>query len=706
MNNFQEEVKTLRETLIEYSYQYYVLDDPIIPDAEYDRLLQKLKKLEAAHPELITPDSPTQRVGNTPLPSFSPAAHEIPMLSLENAFNEMDVHAFNKRICQRLKVNENIDYVCEPKIDGVAVNLLYEHGKLVRAATRGDGVIGEDITQNIRTLHSVPLQLRGKNYPEKIEIRGEVYMPIADFNAYNKKAYSLGEKEFVNPRNAAAGSLRQLDAKITATRPLRLFCYAVGKISDEQLFSTHHDTLTQLKAWGFPINPEIKKVRGIENCLIYYQDIQRKRELGYPSHVKEPSRHRSHDAPQHSRSQVSMLNERENTPRTSKMMGYEIDGVVYKVDNLIQQKALGFVTQAPRWAIAHKFPAQEEITQIQDIVFQVSRTGTLTPVARLTPVFVGGVTVSNVTLHNIEEVWRKDVRVNDTVIIRRAGDVIPYLVSVVLNKRPENTSPVLLPKTCPTCGADVIKPETEIIARCTGGLFCPAQLKETIKHFSSRKAMNIDGLGDKIAEHLVENHFIKEIADLYTLKAEQLIGVERMGEKSAQNLMASLEKSKQTTLPKFLYALGIRETGEATALNLAIHFGQLEKIIAADQAALEEISDIGPIVAQNLAAFFRQPHNRELIKKLQVLGVQWQEMVVDKTQQKLMGKTFVLTGTLSRPREDIKAELQALGAKVSGSVSAKTNYVVAGEDAGSKLTKAHTLNIPVLSEAELKKLLE
>lgn len=664
MKNVQEEIETLRKILSEYHERYHKLDDPIVPDAEYDRLLQKLTQLEAAHPEFITPDSPTQRIGSTPLPSFSPIQHELPMLSLENAFDETDVQAFNKRICQRLKTDESIHYVCEPKIDGVAVNLLYEHGKLIRAATRGDGVIGEDITQNIRTIHSVPLQLRGENYPEKLEIRGEVYMPITDFNAYNQKAHTLGEKEFVNPRNAAAGSLRQLDAKITATRPLKLFCYAVGKISDENIFSTHHDILTQLKAWRFPVNPEIKQVVGVENCLAYYQEMQHKRET----------------------------------------LDYEIDGVVYKVDNLAQQKMLGFVTQAPRWAIAHKFPAREEITQVQDITFQVSRTGALTPVARLTPVFVGGVTVSNASLHNIEEVWRKDVRVGDTVIIRRAGDVIPYLVSIILDKRPENTKPVTLPKTCPICGAEVIKPEAEIVARCTGGLFCHAQLKETIKHFASRKAMNIDGMGDKIAEQLVENHFVKEIADLYTLKAHQLIGIERMAEKSAQNLMVSLEKSKQTTLPKFLYALGIREVGEATALNLATHFGQLEKIISADQATLEEVNDIGPIVAQNIAAFFRQSHNRELITKLQMLGVQWKEVRVDKTQQKLAGKIFVLTGTLSRPREDIKAELQALGAKVSGSVSAKTDYVVAGKDAGTKLTKAQALGVKILSEEQLQQL--
>ncbi|MDF3054855.1 MAG: ligase LigA [Gammaproteobacteria bacterium] len=665
MKDLQTELQTLREALIEHSYRYYVLDDPSVPDAEYDRLLLRLKQIEADHPELITPDSPTQRVGGVALSSFPTVQHEQPMLSLENAFDDADVHAFNKRICQRLKINEPITYVCEPKIDGVAVSLLYEKGKLIRAATRGDGFVGEDITQNVRTLRSVPLQLRGKDHPEKIEVRGEIYMPITDFNAYNQKAHTLGEKEFVNPRNAAAGSLRQLDPKITAKRPLKLFCYAIGKISEENIFSTHYDMLMQLKAWGFPVNPEIEHVTDIQNCLVYYQEIQHKRET----------------------------------------LGYEIDGAVYKVDSLIQQKALGFVTQAPRWAIAHKFPAREEITQVQDIAFQVSRTGALTPVARLAPVFVGGVTVSNASLHNIEEVWRKDIRVGDTVIIRRAGDVIPYLVSVVLDKRPENTKPIAFPKICPVCGAEVIKPDTEIVVRCTGGLFCRAQLKETIKHFAARKAMNIDGLGDKIAEQLIEHNFVKEIPDLYTLQLHQLIGLERMGEKSAQNLIAALETSKQTTLPKFLYALGIREVGEATALNLASHFGQLEKIISASQADLEGVSDIGPVVAQNIAAFFRQVHNCEIIKKLQTLGVWWNEHVVSQTKQILDKKIFVLTGTLSHPREEVKATLQALGAKVSGSVSAKTDYVVAGEDAGSKLTKAQALGITILSEEELKELL-
>jgi DNA ligase (NAD+) len=662
----KNQLQTLRETLIEHNYRYYVLDDPTVPDAEYDRLFKQLHQLEAEHPELITEDSPTQRVGSTPLSHFNSVKHEIPMLSLDNVFDEEALNAFDKRVRQRLVAEEDIVYACEPKIDGVAVSLMYEKGKLKRAATRGDGLTGEDITQNIRTIHAVPLHLRGENHPEILEVRGEVYMPNADFEAYNKKCRDLGEKEFVNPRNATAGSLRQLDAKITAQRPLKLFCYAVGKVSDDsKLPNTHYDILMQLKQWGLPVNPETNIAKGVAQCLEYYQNMQQKRSK----------------------------------------LDYDIDGIVYKVNSFAQQQTLGFLSRAPRWAIAHKFPAQEELTQVENIDFQVGRTGAITPVARLKPVFVGGVTVSNATLHNIEEVWRKDVRVGDTVIIRRAGDVIPYVVSVILDKRPENTVEIALPKTCPVCDAEVIKPEGEVVARCTGGLFCHAQLKESIKHFASRKAMDIDGMGDKIAEQLVELEFVKEIADIYTLKAHQLIGIERMGEKSAQNLIHALEKSKHTTLPKFLYALGIREVGETTALNLATYFVQLKKIITADKETLEQVDDIGPIVAENITAFFRQTHNRELVEKLQDLGITWEEKSIEKAQQTLAGKIFVLTGTLSRPRDEIKAELQALGAKVSGSVSAKTDYVVAGENAGSKLAKAEKLGVKVLAEEELGKML-
>lgn len=662
MSDLREELVALRKRLLEHSYRYYVLDDPTITDAEYDQLYQKLVQLEAAHPEYITPDSPTQRVGSIPLTSFATVKHARPMLSLDNAFQAEDVQAFNKRICQRLATDQPIIYVCEPKIDGVAVSLRYEQGRLVRGATRGDGLVGEDITQNIRTIHSIPLQLRGEDYPAVLEVRGEAYMPVSDFEAYNQKAQALGEKTFMNPRNATAGSLRQLDAKITMTRPLRFFSYA---LAEEAHFTTHEAMLAQLKIWGFPVSPDIRVVSGIEACLAYYESMQAKRDS----------------------------------------MDYEIDGIVYKVNDLSQQQTLGFVSHAPRWAIAHKFPAREEATQIEDITFQVSRTGTLTPVARLAPVFISGVTVSNATLHNLDEVWRKDIRVGDTVIIRRAGDVIPYVVSVMLDRRPPHTTPVTLPKTCPVCHADVIKPEHEVSARCMGGLFCHAQLKETLKHFASRKGLDIEGLGDKIAEQLVEVGYVKDIADLYTLTLPQLANLERMGEKSAKNLLAALEASKQTTLPRFLYALGISEVGETTALSLATHFVQLDRVKAATQEALEQVEDIGPVIAQNIEAFFRQAHNRELIAKLRTLGITWPESMSSTAAQSIFsGKIFVLTGTLTRPREEVKAQLQALGAKVTGSVSAKTDYVVVGDNPGTKLAQAISLGVKILSEDELKTL--
>lgn len=662
-------LQQLRSTIDEHNYRYYVLDNPTIPDAEYDRLFRELRTLESQHPELITPDSPTQRIGATPLKSFTEVIHDIPMLSLENAFDEADLVAFDKRVRQRLHTSDEIEYVGEPKIDGIAVSLLYEKGQFTKGATRGDGNTGEDITQNLRTIRAIPLHLRGTGYPSILEVRGEVYMPLADFAAYNKTLEKAGEKTFANPRNAAAGSLRQLDPQITATRPLSFFCYATGKTKEGTLPNKHYEILQAFKAWGFPINSEIRVLKGIQSCLSFHEQLAKKRA----------------DLP------------------------YEIDGAVYKVNDIQQQELLGFVSRAPRWAIAHKFPAQEELTQVEAIEFQVGRTGALTPVARLTPVFVAGVTVSNATLHNVEEVWRKDVRVGDTVIVRRAGDVIPYVVSVILERRPSHTKSISLPKHCPICHSDIIKPPGEVVARCTGGLFCPAQLKETVKHFASRRAMNIDGLGDKLVGQFVEAKLLRDIADVYLLAQEKLLELERMGEKSADNLLRAIEKSKSTTLARFLYALGIREVGEATALTLTQHFGQLKNIMAADEFSLQEVADVGPIVAANIAGFFQQKHNRELIEKLQSLGVHWQESEpgFQPTHQPFKGQTFVLTGTLtSMTREAAKAALQALGGKVTNSVSAKTHYVVVGSEPGSKLEKARDLDLQILSEEEFVKLLK
>lgn len=660
MQNLIQKIQQLREEIEEHNYRYYVLDQPIISDAEFDQLFRALQDLEQAHPELITLDSPTQRVGASPLAKFETVIHEIPMLSLENAYTVEEVLAFDKRIHQRLKIEKPIEYVSEPKVDGVAISLRYENGLLVRAATRGDGVQGEDVTQNIRTISAVPLHLRGKHFPRMLEVRGEVYMTLKDFFQFNERAQQKGEREFVNPRNAAAGSLRQLDSKITAQRPLSLFCYAVGKVSDGHLPSSHSDMLQQLKAWGFPINPYVKVQAAIEGCLAFFKDMMLRRA----------------------------------------QLSYEIDGVVYKVNSFDLQQALGFVARAPRWALAHKFPAREAFTQVEAIEFQVGRTGALTPVARLHPVFISGVTVSNATLHNVEEMWRKDVRVGDTVIVKRAGDVIPDVVGVVLEKRPQVTHKIILPRHCPICGAEVIKPEREVIARCVGGLYCHAQLKETIKHFASRRAMDIDGLGEKIIEQLLVTNLVSDIAGVYQLTAKQLLTLERMGEKSAQNLLNAIEKSKSTTLHRFLYGLGIRDVGEATALNLVQHFGQLHSLMVADEATLEEVSDIGPIVAANIAGFFRQRHNQELIAKLQELGVHWKEQAgIQIDSRPLKQKTFVLTGTLdSMSREEAKEKLQHLGAKVSNSVSSKTAYVVAGKEPGSKLEKAQSLGVSILSE--------
>lgn len=664
----KQQIDQLREQLREHNYLYYVLDEPSIPDVEYDRLFQQLKQLETAHPELISSDSPTQRVGAQPLAAFQQVQHRIPMLSLDNVFNEEELIAFDRRIRERLNVEGEIQYVCEPKLDGLAVSLLYENGVLVQAATRGDGQTGEDITMNIRTIESIPLRLRGDDYPQILEVRGEVFMPKAGFNRLNEKAIERGEKTFANPRNAAAGSLRQLDSSITRQRPLDMYCYSVGYVEGGDLADTHHGNLMRLKGWGMRVNPEIEVASGANELQSYHDRILAKRNA----------------------------------------LEYEIDGIVYKVNDLKLQRELGFVSRAPRWATAHKFPAQEELTTLLGVEFQVGRTGAITPVARLQPVFVGGVTVSNATLHNMDEVARMDVRIGDTVIVHRAGDVIPKVVKVVLERRPNDAKPVLMPSVCPVCGSDITKAEGEAVARCSGGLFCQAQVKEAIKHFASRKAMDVDGLGDKLVEQMVDQGLIAHVSDLYSLKAEQLAAMERMGDKSAHNLITALENSKSTTLPRFLFALGIREVGEATALNLANYFGNLAALKQADADTLQQVPDVGPIVANHIAAFFQQDHNLEIIDALLAAGVHWQEQqAVDRDSLPLAGQTYVLTGTLTQmTRDEAKQYLLDLGAKVSGSVSKKSDAVVAGEKAGSKLSKAESLGVPVLDETAFIQLLQ
>ncbi|WP_456406344.1 NAD-dependent DNA ligase LigA [Thiolapillus sp.] len=658
-------VRALREQIDYHNYRYYILDDPEIPDSEYDRLMRELQKLEAAHPELVTPDSPTQRVGAQPLEEFSEVRHAVPMLSLGNAFSDEEMAEFDQRV-RKLLGQESIEYAAEPKLDGLAISLRYEKGLLVQGATRGDGYRGENVTSNVRTIGAIPLRLLGDDWPQVLEVRGEIFMPKKGFEALNERARKKGEKTFANPRNAAAGSLRQLDPKITATRPLSFYAYGWGELSIGKLADSYSDSMVVLKKLGLPVSPELKVVQGISGCLAYFAAMAKKRDS----------------------------------------LAYEIDGVVFKVNDLEQQERLGYVSRAPRWAIARKFPAQEALTVVKDVEFQVGRTGAVTPVARLEPVEVGGVVVRNATLHNMDEVRKKDVRIGDTVYVRRAGDVIPEIVRVLPERRPKNAREVQLPAHCPVCGSDVIKPEGEAVARCTGGLFCPAQRKEAIKHFASRRAMDIEGLGDKLVEQLVDQELIHDPADLYSLTKEQLVGLERVGEKSAQNLLDALERSKETTLAHFLYALGIREVGEATSQALARQFGSLEALQAASEEELQETPDVGPIVAAHIAAFFRQPHNREVIAKLLKAGIHWPVVAAPaREEQPLAGKTFVLTGALSRPRSEIKEELQRLGAKVAGSVSKKTDYVVAGDAAGSKLDKALTLGISVLDEEQLNQLL-
>lgn len=664
--NIQKRIDSLREEINSHNYAYYVLDNPEVPDSEYDRLLRELNELEQQYPDLITVDSPTQRVGATPLDSFSEVKHEVPMLSLGNAFSEQDIDDFDRRIREGVG-SDNIDYAAEPKLDGLAISLLYKNGILERAATRGDGRTGEDVTLNVRTIDAIPLKLRGNDYPPLIEVRGEVVMPKAGFEKLNQQQLEKGNKPFVNPRNAAAGSLRQLDPQVTATRPLSFYSYGIGLIDGMTLPNKHSEMMANLKSWGLRINPESQVVKGAKGCHAYYEKLADKRNS----------------------------------------LPDEIDGIVYKVDDIKFQNIMGFVSRAPRWAIARKFPAQEEMTKLHAIDIQVGRTGALTPVARLEPVFVGGVTVSNATLHNQDEIDRLDVRVGDTVIVRRAGDVIPQIVSVVKSKREGKPRRFHLPDTCPVCGSETARFDDEAVTFCTGGLYCEAQRKEAIKHFASRRAMNVDGLGDKLVEQLVDEGLIDTIADLYKLDFERLIQLDRMAEKSAKNLIASLEKSKNTTLARFVFSLGIHSVGETTAQTLANHFTTLENIINADEEKLLAVPDIGPIVAENITTFFKQAHNIEVVEQLLAAGISW-PIIKKKSanEQPLAGKTFVVTGTLeSMSRNDAKAALIELGAKVSGSVSKKTDYVVVGENPGSKATKASELGVTILDEKALTKLL-
>ena len=663
----RKRVDSLRATLEDHNYYYYVLDDPRIPDAEYDRLFRELQDLEAEHPELASEDSPTRRVGSSAETSFEEVTHRLPMLSLDNAFSEDELRDFDRRVRDRLGEDGAIEYVCEPKLDGLAVSLHYENGALTRAATRGDGYTGEDITANIRTIPSVPLKLRGSGYPDLVEVRGEVYMPRAGFEKLNERLAEQGEKTFVNPRNAAAGSLRQKKSTVTAKRPLELCAYSMAVTDETVLPETHWDSLQLVRGWGFRINPEMRKAKGVEACLDAYNELMAKRDS----------------------------------------LPYEIDGIVFKVNRLDLQQELGFVSRAPRWAIAHKFPAQEELTVIEDVEFQVGRTGAVTPVARLKPVFVGGVTVSNATLHNMDEIRRLDVHLGDTVFIRRAGDVIPQVVKVVPEKRPAEAPMVEMPEHCPVCGSDIVQIEGEAVARCSGGLYCPAQRKEAIRHYASRKAMDIEGLGDRLIEVLVDEGMVSTVADLYRLTKFQIASLERMGDKSAANLIAAIDRSREPVLWRFLYALGIREVGEATAKGLAAHFGTLEAISEADEETLQTVPDVGPIVAGHIRSFFDQPHNQETLAALKEAGVTWQEeQVLSADEQPLNGQTWVLTGTLSgMTRDQAKEKLEQLGAKVAGSVSKKTACVVAGEAAGSKLAKAEQLGVPVLDEEGLANLL-
>ena len=659
-------VRELRELIDHHNYRYHVLDDPEISDADFDGLLLQLRALEAQHPSLQSPDSPTQRVGGAASDEFQEVRHRVPMLSIDNAFTQDEVLAFDRRVRERLGDEVEIEYSAEPKLDGLAISITYENGVFVRAATRGDGQVGEDVSANVRTIASVPLRLRGVA-PSVLEVRGEVYMPIAGFERMNREAAAREEKTFVNPRNAAAGSLRQLDPKVTARRPLDVFFYAIGVLEGQDLPGRHSDSLQLLRDLGLRVSPEVRRVRGAAGCLEYYAAMADKRA----------------------------------------QLAYQIDGVVYKVDSLQAQRLLGFVSRAPRWSVAHKFPAEEATTILRDVEFQVGRTGALTPVARLLPVFVGGVTISNATLHNMDEIERKGVMIGDTVIVRRAGDVIPEVARVVLAKRPSDARPLILPTRCPVCDSPVQRDADAAVARCTGGYRCSAQRKERLRHFAARRALDIEGLGDKLIEQLVDAGLVSSPADLFTLSREQLLQLERMGEKSADNILAALRKSKQTTLARFLFALGIREVGEATAMALASHFGSIEALLEADLDAVQQVDDVGPVVAARVVEFFADAANRVLVDKLRAAGVQWPAFAAEQGDKPLVGLSFVITGTLDALSRDAALDaLRALGAKTSGSVSKKTNYLIAGRDAGSKLRKAAEQGVAVLDEAALLQILK
>ncbi|MEM6300819.1 MAG: NAD-dependent DNA ligase LigA [Pseudomonadota bacterium] len=668
MNDLQpsEEARRLRENLQQWGHEYYVLDRPSVPDAEYDLAFRRLQALEADHAELRVENSPTQRVGGEPLDAFVSVEHKVPMLSLDNAFDSDELAAFVKRVCDRLDQPEMPELVAEPKLDGVAVSLMYQKGELIRAATRGDGSRGEDITQNVRTIRTVPLKLRGESHPDLFEVRGEIYISRQGFEDFNEKARLRGEKTFVNPRNAAAGSLRQLDSKITASRPLVFCSYSAGLQPEENWPGTHWDVLQRFHAWGLPISAHAKRLHSLEACSAYYDHIAELRD----------------DLP------------------------FDIDGIVFKVNDFTAQQALGFVARAPRWAIARKFPAQEAITKVTGIEFQVGRTGAITPVARLKPVFVGGVTVSNATLHNMDEVGRLELRMQDSVVIRRAGDVIPQVVSVIVERRDESAEQVQAPVDCPVCHSPVERSSGEATLRCTGGLVCPAQVKGAVRHFASRRAMDIDGLGEKIIEQLVDEGLVRSVADLYSLSVEQLLPLERMGAKSAGNLIAAIHASRETTLAKFLYGLGIREVGEATAESLANEFADIGALSEASEERLTEVGDVGPVVAEHVRRFFSSDVNQSLVRSLQEAGMTWPAVAPPSTGGPLLGQTWVVTGRLDTlSRDQAEERIRALGGKTAKSVSKKTSRVLAGPGAGSKLKKAQELDIPVLDESEFTALL-
>ena len=669
-----EQLTSLRNLIRHHEYCYYVLDAPEIPDSEYDKLIKQLQKIEQQYPNLITTDSPTQRVGGAPLAQFASIKHELPMLSLDNVFDESSFIAFNKRVKDRLHLNENeqVEYCCELKLDGLAVSILYENGKFSKAATRGDGTTGEDITANVRTIKTIPLVLIGENIPARLEVRGEVFMTHKGFAKLNADAEKRNEKVFANPRNAAAGSLRQLDPKITAKRPLSFYCYGVGIIEGSSLPDTHYDRLMQFKAWGLPVSDKVEKRQGAQAALDYFKKIGEQR----------------------------------------MSLDFDIDGVVIKVNSIALQNELGFVARAPRWATAFKFPAQEEVTQLNKVDFQVGRTGAITPVARLEPVSVAGVIVSNATLHNSDEIARLGIREGDYVTVRRAGDVIPKIVAVLLDRRPTDTKEIVFPTHCPICGSLIVRDEGQAISRCAGGLICPAQRKEALKHFVSRRAMNVDGMGDKIIEQLVDKDYVKTPADLYKLNLPTLCSLDKIGEKSANNLLNALNASKNTTLSRFIFALGIPNVGEVTAENLVNQLGNLSAIENASLEQLQTVNDIGVVIAESIIDFFQEPHNRNVIEQLtsEEINIHWQD-ITPQTQTTIVdspfsGKTIVLTGTLSvLTRDEAKNKLKQLGAKVTGSVSKNTDLVIAGEAAGSKLDKAQELGIKVIDEQEMLNLL-